>query len=367
MDYIEKRIDLLRSLMIFGVVILHTPPYIPIADVGSSPFGLLVAFFQHAVFRTTVPVLTFISGYLLFRASLDTRPAQLLQKKLKSIVIPFMFFNLTLVAALYLLREGAGVNIGNASMRTTGEWLNATLGLTAEPINYPLNFLRNLVALFIAAPFIGIFLRRAPWAGLVLALIVFYYNLEGDFLLRDTMGPVFYVGGMAAVLKWNMRSLDRYASVLLGIFLSACVGIVWFRIANTSYLQLLAPLLIWPAASLLTATAAGNWLERMSKYSYFVFLAHAPVLLLVSMVYKKFFQFVPFPVYWIAAPVIVTAIVIGVYELAMRTAPGAFNVVIGCGKRRPRATRAFVDRRHVSRPQGAPVYSSEVRMALTAL
>lgn len=357
----EKRIDLLRSLMIFGVVVLHTPPYIPIAQTGSSPFELMVAFFQHAVFRTTVPVLTFISGYLLFRSSLDTRPMELLQKKFKSIVIPFLIFNLTLVGALLLLREGAGMTVGNASMRTTGEWLNATLGLTAEPVNYPLNFLRNLVALFIAAPVIGILLRKAPWPGLLLALIVFYYNLDGDYLLRDTMGPVFYMGGMAAVLKWDMRRLDRHAPVLLGAFLVACAGIVWFHIANTSYLQLLAPLLVWPAASLLAGTAFGERLQRMSKYSYFLFLAHAPVLLVVSLIYKKYSEHIPFPMYWVAAPLIVTAIVIGVYELAMRTWPRAFAFAIGCGHRHASARRTFVDRRLAPRPAGAPVYSPEVR------
>jgi len=362
----EKRIDLLRSLMIFGVVVLHTPPYVPIGLVGSAPFDLIVAFFQHAVFRTTVPVLTFISGYLLFRSSLDKDPVRLLQKKFRSIVVPFLFFNLTLVALFVVLSEGAGVSVGSTRIGSFQDLLNAAFGLTAGPINYPLNFLRNLIPLFLIAPLLGWLLRKAAWPGLLLVFIVFHFNFDGPFVIRDAMAPVFYLGGMAAVLKWDMRSLDSYALPLLVAFLGMCACIVHFRVINTSYLQMVAPILIWPAASLLVPTFLGAWLARMSKYSYFMFLAHAPVLLLVALIYKKYSGFIPFPVYWIATPVIVASIVVYMYNLFMRVSPATFNVLIGNHHRRARTTKPLVvDRRKAPRPAGAPIYSAELRMRLT--
>jgi succinoglycan biosynthesis protein ExoH len=364
-DLTEKRIDLLRSLMIFGVVVLHTPPYVPIAQVGSDPFDLIVAFFQHAVFRTTVPVLTFISGYLLFRSSLDTAPVRLLQKKFRSIVVPFLFFNLTVVALFMLLSEGAGVTVGSTRIEGFQDFLNAAFGLTAGPINYPLNFLRNLIPLFLIAPLLGWLLRKAPWPGLALVFVVFHFDIDGPFLIRDAMAPVFYLGGMAAILKWDMRSLDQYAFPLLAGFLGICACIVHFRVINTSYLQMAAPFFIWPAASLLVPTAFGAWLGKMSKYSYFLFLSHAPVLLLVAMLYKKSAGFIPFPVYWIVTPLVVTGIVIGLYAFFMRVAPATFNILIGNHHRRARDARALmVDRRSTQRPAGAPVYSPELRMTL---
>jgi len=57
-DEVRERISMLRFLMIFGVVLLHTPPFVPIKEVGGGTFDLLKSFFQNAVFRTTVPVLT---------------------------------------------------------------------------------------------------------------------------------------------------------------------------------------------------------------------------------------------------------------------------------------------------------------------
>lgn len=335
-DPIEHRIAMLRFLMIFGVVVLHIPPYVPIAEVGAAPFDLFVAFFQHALFRTTVPVLTFISGYLLFRSGIDQDPLMLLKKKSRSILLPFLFFNLSVLLGLVLLRELLGINAGNARLESTRDWLDAAFGLTGSPINYPLNFLRDLLALFIVAPLLGWLLRRAAWLGLLLVMVNFYFNLDGLFLLRDVMGPVFYIGGMAAVRRWNMRALDRFAPVLLAALLGVCAYVIYFRVANTNMLRLVAPALIWPAASVLAFTPIGNWLARMSRYSYFLFLAHAPLLLVISMVYKRFAGVIPYPVFWLLTPVLITAILALVYKLAMRLIPDTFRLLIGDSKRRPK-------------------------------
>ncbi len=65
------RIAMLRLLMIIGVVVLHTPPYVSVTEIGPGIFDFIKALFQNAAFRATVPVLTVISGYLLFRSGLD--------------------------------------------------------------------------------------------------------------------------------------------------------------------------------------------------------------------------------------------------------------------------------------------------------
>lgn len=40
-DEVRKRISMLRFLMIFGVVLLHTPPFVPIKEVGGGTFDLI--------------------------------------------------------------------------------------------------------------------------------------------------------------------------------------------------------------------------------------------------------------------------------------------------------------------------------------
>jgi len=226
-DFTRQRISLLRFLMIFGIVMLHAPPYVPIAEVAETPFDQLKALFQHAIFRTTVPVLTFVSGFLLFQSGLDRHPAKLARKKFRTIVVPFLFFNIGLLAIALGLHHGAGITLSDDMIPHDRKgWLDAAFGLTGEPINYPLNFLRDLVALMIVAPLLGWILRHAPWIGLLAVVLVFRFNLDGRFVLRDVMWPVFYVGGLAAVRGWNMRALDRYAPACLAIFLALCACVV---------------------------------------------------------------------------------------------------------------------------------------------
>jgi succinoglycan biosynthesis protein ExoH len=329
-DAVSQRIAMLRFLMIFGIVLLHAPPYVPLAEVANTPFDLLKAFFQHAVFRTTVPVLTFISGYLLFRSALDRTPVKLWQKKFRTIVVPFLVFNLGLLAAALTLHYAWGIRLSSNVVPMDGKaWLDAAFALTEAPINYPLKFLRDLCALMIVAPLLGYLLRRSPWLGLALVALVYQFDLDRDFVLRNEMWPVFYCGGLAAVRNWNMRALDRHAPLCLALFLGICACIVWFRLHDTRLLRLVAPVLIWPAASLLVPTAFGRWMARMSKYSFFIFVTHAPLLLVSMLVYTRFAAYVPYPVYWVLAPVVTSALLVFAFRLAMWTAPSLFSIVVG--------------------------------------
>jgi len=324
------RIAMLRYLMIVGIVILHTPPFVPIAEIGPGVFDWIKALFQNAGFRATVPVLTLISGYLLFRSNLDRQWRKLASKKTRSVLIPFLVFNLGLLAAAYGMQRAAGIVTSYDLVPfNLSTWLDAGLGLTRSPINYPLNFLRDLVALMLLAPLLGLFLRKAPWLGLVLVMVVFLKNLDGLFILRGLMPIMFYIGGLAAVRNWNLQALDRHAWLCLAGFFLACCAMLYWRVANTNYLGLAAPFLIWPAAALLHGTAVGRWLQQQSKYSFFIFLAHAPVLLITWMAYQKLGQAVPYFVYWICAPLAVVCLLTLIYKIAMRLAPAAFSFITG--------------------------------------
>lgn len=329
---IRDRIALLRFVMIFGVIVLHTPAYVPMAAVGTGWFDLTKAMFQLAIFRATVPVLTVISGFLLFGALLDREPGRLWRKKGRTILIPFLFFNLALLPFALGAERFAGIKLSEALWPfDAATWLNAAFGIDGSPINYPLNFLRDLLVLILLAPLYGWMLRHIAWPGLILVGVVFFSNYDGLLVRRDLMAVLFYVGGMAAVRGWNLRLLDRYAGACLIVFLAACAAMVYFRIANTTYLRIIAPFLIWPAASMLTGTRAGTWLARMSKYSFFMFLAHAPVLMATSVLYKRFGEGLPYPMYWVLAPLAVTAILVATYQVAMACMPRLFSTLIGAG------------------------------------
>lgn len=326
---IQQRIAMLRFFMIFGIVILHTPPYIPLREVGSEPFDIVKAFFQSALFRTTVPILTTISGFLLFSANQDKDFGALLKKKFKTLVVPFLVFNLTLLCAAYLAGKYAGLMLsydlaGGDSMT----WLNAAFGVNGAPINYPLNFLRDLIVIMLLVPLFSLCLRNKPFAGLAVVFAIFMLNLDGPLVLRNTMPVMFYLGGMAAICRWRLKALDRYALPCMSLFLAACGSAIAFRITDLTYLRFTSVFLLWPFTAVLYETAIGKWLASKSKYSFFIFVAHAPLLAVSWMVYRKYSSLIPYQLYWLLAPFVISGLLILFHKVAMRLFPGFFSFII---------------------------------------
>jgi len=341
---VSQRMNMLRFLMIVGVVVLHTPPFLAVGEQPATLFDHIKAFFQGAVFRTTVPILTFISAFLIFGSSLDRQPAKLYKKKFYSLVVPFIFFNLGLLAITWICQRYLNIHIFRELLDADFmDWMDAAFGLRDSPVNYPLHFLRNLVVLVLVAPLLGKLLRSAPFIGLVIVFCIGHFNLDGPILLRDNMLIVFYMGGMAALLPVNMLALDKYRVPALVVFCIACIAVVELRVENLDYLVYVSPFLVWPAASLLTRTRAGIWMTRMSSYSFFIFLAHAPLLAAAFFVYKRYQAVVPAPLFWLLTPVLVVAFLVLVWKFCNATMGPAFAFATGCYKKK-----------NVARPAGQP-------------
>jgi succinoglycan biosynthesis protein ExoH len=320
-----SRISILRFVMIFGIVLLHTPPYVPVNLLQPDLFSYIKAFFQSALFRCTVPVLSFISGYLLFRSGLDTKPRQLLFKKFRSLAVPFLVFNLPFVAAALILQRTGRLDISYQLMPFNwSEFADAAFALRRVPLNYPLFFLRDLFIVCLLAPIFGALMRRSPLPGVILISLIFLADIDQGLVMRTEMPVAFCLGGYLAICKFDVRGLDKYSVPCLLLFLILCATIIIFKVENITALRLISPVLIWPAASLLIGTRFGVWAERMSKYSFFIFLAHAPVLLLSWKLYLKYGKGIPYQLYWVVAPVLTTMLLINLHRFCSIYIPKPF-------------------------------------------
>ncbi|MEA3642476.1 MAG: acyltransferase [Lamprobacter sp.] len=330
---ISQRINILRYIMIFGIIILHTPPYVPLAETGASVFDFIKATFQHAIFRTSVPVLTFISGLLLFSASLDQKFKDLALKKTKTILVPLVIFNLPLALAVYGIQSNHLTNYEFSQSLYPFHaltWADAIFGLFSSPINYPLNFLRDLYVISLLSPLFGILIRKIPWTGFLVIFIIFWFDFDGDLVLRNTMPIIFYAGGMAALLNWDLRKLDRFAIWLLAAFLIFCFAIVFFQIENRNYLRVISPLLIWPASSLLVNSKFGAWVAGLAKYSFLTFLTHGPLLVVLWIFYQKVLSPIsPYWLFWATTPLFISLAVILIYKFGYRLFPRIMKFIIG--------------------------------------
>ena len=329
---LSKRIRLTRYLMVIGIVVLHIPPYQSLAELGLAPFEFIKAFFSHAVFRTTVPMLTVMSGYLLFSSKLVAEPLKLWLKKAQSLLLPLILWNIPVVLAIFIIQRYQlsghefSVQLYPAETR---HWLNALTGLLDTPANYPLNFLRDLFALCLLAPLFRLLLNYAPYAGFALIALIYFYNLDGPFVLRNSMFISFYLGALIATQRLDIRYLDRFALPLLLLFVLFCVCIVVFDINNREPLRLLAPFMIWPVMSLLVNLRPVLWLNRFADSSFLTFLAHGPLLLLCWLAYSTLLPSAPYPLFWFLAPVFTVVLCAWLHPLLTRFFPRTASLLLG--------------------------------------
>jgi len=361
---VSDRISMIRFIMIVGVVFVHAAADDRITGMGNGLFDHVQGFFNYAAFRTSVPLLAIISGYLLFAAELDLAPLRLWRKKAKTVALPFFVFNCFAIGLFFLIQQvypdvTMRIDLLNSSRY---DLINAFFAIMDAPFNYPLYFVRDLLVLAVFAPVFGWFLRTAPAVGLLIVVTVFYFNFDRYLVIRDTSAIMFYIGGWMAVKKADLLKLDHHAFMMLTLFVGICCAITIFRIDNINYAAVSGPFLIWPAFKYLTGTRVGLLAAKYSKYSFFIFMAHAPLLQIARSMYDALLQdYLPYGVFWVVAPVGVSAMLIAVYDLAMKTMPELFSRMIGgrVGTKAP----GFVERRKSPRPANAPVFSPEMRLA----
>lgn len=318
--------------MVIGIIVLHLPPYQPLNELELTFFDLIKAFFSHGVFRATVPVLTVISGFLIFQSCLQLTPFKLLKKKVLSVFVPLVVWNVPFVVAIYLsqkyniLLHDFSVNLHPFDLMS---WINALTGLLGQPVNYPLNFLRDLFAVSLLSPIYWLLLKRTPYLGLVFVLMIYYFNLDGAFILRNSMLVSFYIGGLAASQKWSLTCLDKQAKFLCMMFIIFCIIIVVFDIQNRELLILLSPFLVWPSMSLIINTRFYEFLYKHSRHSFLTFLTHGPIILILWFVFQKLQMDAPYYVYWFLAPPITVYISILFSTYFKRLLPFVSSIALG--------------------------------------
>ncbi|MFT5612410.1 MAG: succinoglycan biosynthesis protein ExoH [Polaribacter sp.] len=328
---ISKRLWVTRYFMVIGIIVLHLPQYQPLSEVESL-FEHIKAFFSHGIFRATVPVLTVISGYLVFRCNLQSQPLKLFVKKAKSIFIPLIIWNIPFAIAIYLsqkynlLSHNFSAELYPIEIKN---WVNALTGLFGTPANYPLNFLRDLFAVSLLAPIMWLLLKSSPYLGMAIVLVIYYFNLDGVFVLRNSMLVSFYLGGLAATQNWDLTALDKYANWLLLVFILLCISIVLFGIENKEVLRLLAPFMVWPAMSIMENTKIYNFLYKNSKSSFFTFLAHGPIILIMWFLYTTVSEAIPYYVYWVMSPLVTLFVCIYLARYFKKFFPVVASAVLG--------------------------------------
>lgn len=323
--------------MVFIITFVHVPPILSTGELMPGIGGLIQGYFHQGIMKSGVPVLSCISGFLLYKSSLDKNLWKLARNKTRSLLIPMLLWNLPVLILIYLLQingllTGIKFQAYPLDLMTV---LNGVLAINSSPVNGPLFFLRDLYVLALLSPLIGIFLRSAPWLGLLVFFAIGLTNMDGGLVLRNEMLVTFYLGGLAAVRKWDLKRLDHLALPLALLFLAA--ALIVFLIPELGFwFRILAPLLIWPTAALLVTSSVGEKLVNLSEYSFMLFLSHTLFLGVFSQLYFRILDdpMEHWVMYWFTIPFIVALSAIATYRLAQCWFPNLLAIALGGRTRR---------------------------------
>ena len=336
----SERIDFARLTLILLIVILHfriSPESTP----STSPHIFTVHdTLKNSLLLTAVPLLSIMSGYIFFARQAYQQKIKTLKNKTRTILIPFLIFNLSLVIVVFIAQKN-GFAMDNRIILVNSDfntWLNAMFALNGQPVNYPLHFLRDLLVVFIFAIFLGKGFTRFPWIAIAVCIIVASLNLDGRLILRDDVFLCFAVGGFLAVTGADIGWFEKRTLILPLLILLAVCGLFLAYPQYDLIWRVAGGLSMWPIIGSLMDNSFSKKLSRFSRFAFPIYLMHAAVIIIFFQLGIEAKATALGLLLWIFGPIIIAAIIIGVVSIGEKIIPGLTKVALGgriVGKPRP--------------------------------
>lgn len=288
---IERRqINICRVLCIFFMMSVHVNPGLS-ADsvVTTGDYYLLGYLWGNVLGRASVAVLSFISGYLLWRSMRYTPLTTIAIKKAQTLILPMLFWNMAFVVLViikaYFLGAASGyTDIFNAQGL---DLLGAFTGLTGPTANLSLFFLRDLFVSILLLRLIAPVIERWPLAILLLLTGATIFDALEPLVYRPAITLFAALGVVLAHNKLSLADLARlrFVSVSLVLMLSAFMLIEFLPMpveldSNSKNILLRGALLVLllVVTAWLARSSFGHFLEFFEERIYETYLSHVLII-----------------------------------------------------------------------------------------
>lgn len=203
-------------------------------------------------------ILSIISGYLYY--TISRHKAGLFDKKIKSLVIPYLIANFSILFLVLIFNYGFGYNPLNRLSYNWSIILEGLFSLNSPPINPPTYFIRDIFILFSIIALI----TQKEWKAL---LVLIPFLLFGKLIIRWDIAFLFVSG-----IIYAMASERLNKNILLSICgLSIVVVVLFFD----AYLKFPVALFLF----MLTVDLKIKYLNT-GRFSYLLHLYHSPVMVI---------------------------------------------------------------------------------------
>ncbi|MEZ5936037.1 MAG: acyltransferase [Alphaproteobacteria bacterium] len=246
-----KNADIMRLICIWFMVTAHIGSNVRDAIVSDQ--GVFLVLFD-GLSRLSSPGLGLISGYLAYLSLTRRSYVDLLIRRARSLLWPFLLWSMLYVSLLLAVSFLQGEDLDFGLLRSNVLW-----GLTSWPGNYPLHYLLDLFkctalmgGAFVLLTSLGASQRTVTGSLLILSLIVFasltLHDLnaghpgrnQDSFLPRSDLQLFFSLGFVCADKSFRMFGALSTRPMLLVILAIPFVltSLVWYDLLQNDILSL---------------------------------------------------------------------------------------------------------------------------------
>ena len=194
---------------------VHLPPYSDYHPVAFFSNTTLLWFFNDCVGRSSLPLLSVISGYLALRLSHRRRWIEQVGHKFLTLIAPMVIWN------IIALCSDVAQSHGN-ELPALASLPNQVMALTAYPRVTPLYFFRDVFVCSMLAPLFAAVMRRAALPALLLLGVNALFGLSNPVFLNAVI-PLFFGLGCAI----EVGAIDARAIVARWRWLLAISLTIW--------------------------------------------------------------------------------------------------------------------------------------------
>jgi len=194
---------------------------------SANVFHFLTEMISHFFCAIAVAWFFFFSGFLYFHNLQDeqfgyTWAKQKLNRRVHSVLIPYLFWNLLNVIMVLLITwlfNRLGITINSDQMVFVEK--GPLFWFITGPINFPLWYLRELIIMSLLAPAFYYPVKKWPWVSLAVILILYLVSFKVDFFLFPAFS-LFGMGAWMSIRKDNIVAFCRtlkYPAAAISFFL----------------------------------------------------------------------------------------------------------------------------------------------------
>ena len=357
-------LDWLRFPMIILVVYIHWwGVNTQEVSLGTTIYNALRIFMCHVISRAAVPTFFLISGYYYFlntNFSLTTYKSKL-KKRIQTILIPYLLWNLIVIGKVVILHIGAWLVKGKPLSNlysyfdengwldlfwSSKEWFGRTnwLGnsiVSTSPELVPMWYLRDLMVFFILTPILYFCIRKF---SLVFLVLLFGCYVSGIWIQIPGFSLNIIYFAIGAYLALNNKSIVSELYTYRWFFYIAVLIMLPFMIyydgTYTSFIgNVIYPFFVFALTPCYINIATFLMLKGkvkpkpiLSKASFFVYALHTLILGYCASIVT----YVMYSDYWILAsirymliPIFCVIICLYIYTLMSKFTPRILSLLMG--------------------------------------